>query len=123
VPARVEELHHALEEGIALKVLRSPAEFVGDEKTHFVNGAVLEIMELGEPDASGRRSPVATGKTELMHADLVIMALGNDPNPIIRDSEPSQQYFDAFNIFWPRSQFLSLPILVHILSQRPKLGP
>ncbi|MDR1708328.1 MAG: sulfide/dihydroorotate dehydrogenase-like FAD/NAD-binding protein [Candidatus Accumulibacter sp.] len=89
MPARVEELHHALEEGIALKVLRSPAEFVGDEKTHFVNGAVLEIMELGEPDASGRRSPVATGKTELMHADLVIMALGNDPNPIIRDSEPS----------------------------------
>ena len=89
MPARVEELHHALEEGIALKVLRSPAEFVGDDKTHFVNGAVLEVMELGEPDASGRRSPVATGKTELMKADLVIMALGNDPNPIIKDSEPS----------------------------------
>ena len=89
MPARVEELHHALEEGIALKVLRSPAEFVGDDKTHFVNGAVLEVMELGEPDASGRRSPVATGQTELMKADLVIMALGNDPNPIIKDSEPS----------------------------------
>ena len=44
MPARVEELHHALEEGIALKVLRSPCEFVGDEKTHFVNGAVLEVM-------------------------------------------------------------------------------
>jgi glutamate synthase (NADPH/NADH) small chain len=89
MPARVEELHHALEEGIALKVLRSPAEFVGDDKTHFVNGAILEVMELGEPDASGRRSPVATGKTEAMSADLVIMALGNDPNPIIKDSEPS----------------------------------
>ncbi|MDR3299361.1 MAG: sulfide/dihydroorotate dehydrogenase-like FAD/NAD-binding protein [Candidatus Accumulibacter sp.] len=89
MPARVEELHHALEEGIALKVLRSPAEFVGDDKTHFVTGARLEVMELGEPDASGRRSPIATGKTELMQVDLVIMALGNDPNPIIKDSEPS----------------------------------
>lgn len=89
MPARVEELHHALEEGIALKVLRSPCEFVGDDKTNFVTGAMLEVMALGEPDASGRRSPVATGEKELMKADLVIMALGNDPNPIIKDSEPS----------------------------------
>ncbi|MDR0587952.1 MAG: sulfide/dihydroorotate dehydrogenase-like FAD/NAD-binding protein [Burkholderiales bacterium] len=89
MPARVEELHHALEEGIALAVLRSPAEFVGDDKTCFVTGAKLEIMELGEPDASGRRSPKATGQTEMMKADLVIMALGNDPNPIIKDSEPN----------------------------------
>lgn len=89
MPARVEELHHALEEGIALKVLRSPCEFVGDDKTHFVTGAMLDVMDLGEPDASGRRSPVVTGKKELMKADLVIMALGNDPNPIIKDSEPS----------------------------------
>ena len=88
MPARVEELHHALEEGIALKVLRSPVEFVGNDK-HFVTGAVLEVMDLGEPDASGRRSPVATGRTELMQADLVIMALGNDSNPIIKDSEPN----------------------------------
>jgi glutamate synthase (NADPH/NADH) small chain len=89
MPARVEELHHALEEGIQLKVLRSPCEFVGDDKTNFVTGAMLEVMALGEPDASGRRSPVATGEKELMKADLVIMALGNDPNPIIKDSEPS----------------------------------
>lgn len=89
MPARVEELHHALEEGIQLKVLRSPCEFIGDDKTHFVKGAMLEVIALGEPDASGRRSPVATGEKELMHADLVIMALGNDPNPIIKDSEPS----------------------------------
>ena len=45
-------------------------------------------MELGEPDSSGRRRPVATGQTETMKADLVIMALGNAPNPIIKDSEP-----------------------------------
>ena len=91
MPARVEELHHALEEGIQLKVLRSPCEFIGDDKTHFVTGAVLEVIALGEPDASGRRSPVATGETEMMQADLVIMALGNTANPIIKDSEPSLQ--------------------------------
>ena len=91
MPARVEELHHALEEGIQLKVLRSPCEFIGDDKTHFVTGAVLEVIALGEPDASGRRSPVATGETEMMKADLVIMALGNTANPIIKDSEPSLQ--------------------------------
>ncbi len=88
MPARVEELHHALEEGIALQVLRAPTEFLGDAKTSFVTAAVLEEMELGEPDASGRRRPVATGRTETVHADLVIMALGNSANPIIKDSEP-----------------------------------
>jgi glutamate synthase (NADPH/NADH) small chain len=89
MPVRVEELHHALEEGIELKVLRAPCEFVGDDKTHFVKRAILDIIELGEPDASGRRSPVSTGRTEPMDVDLVIMALGNTPNPIIKDSEPS----------------------------------
>ena len=88
MPARVEELEHALEEGIALKVLRSPREFLGDDATGFVTATTLEVMELGEPDASGRRRPVATGATETMHADLVIMALGNASNPIIKDSEP-----------------------------------
>lgn len=89
MPVRVEELHHALEEGIQLKVLRAPSEFIGDDKTHFVKGAKLDIIELGAPDASGRRSPVASGRTELMHTDLVIMALGNTANPIIKDSEPN----------------------------------
>ncbi|MCB1762419.1 MAG: sulfide/dihydroorotate dehydrogenase-like FAD/NAD-binding protein [Gammaproteobacteria bacterium] len=89
MPVRVEELHHATEEGIELKVLRAPREFNGDEKTHFVTSAVLDVMELGEPDQSGRRRPVVTGKTELMPVDLVIMALGNASNPIIKDSEPN----------------------------------
>jgi len=88
MPARVEELEHALEEGIELAVLRSPVEFIGDEKTHFVTTAKVEIMGLGEPDASGRRRPIATGRTAEMPADLVIMALGNSANPIIKDSEP-----------------------------------
>jgi glutamate synthase (NADPH) small chain len=87
MPARVEELAHALEEGIALSVLRGPTEFIsgGDSK---VCHAKLDIMELGAPDASGRRKPVPTGKTETIPVDLVIMALGNDSNPIIKDSEP-----------------------------------
>ena len=89
MPARVEELHHALEEGIELKVLRSPTEFIGDDKTHFVKMATLDVIELGAPDASGRRSPVSTGKKEPMEVDLVIMALGNTPNPIIKDAEPT----------------------------------
>ena len=88
MPARVEELHHALEEGIQVKVLRAPSEFLGDGKTHHVTHAVLDIMELGEPDKSGRHSPTATGETELIPVDLVIMALGNDSNPIVKDAEP-----------------------------------
>lgn len=88
MPARVEELHHALEEGIELAVLRSPSEFIGDDRTHFVKAAVLDIMELGEPDASGRRRPVPTGEQQTVRTDLVIMALGNTPNPIIKDSQP-----------------------------------
>ena len=87
MPARVEELHHALEEGIELMVLRSPREFVSEKSAH-VCQAVLDVMELGPPDASGRRAPVVTGKTETMPVDLVIMALGNASNPIIKDTEP-----------------------------------
>ncbi|MCL2422900.1 MAG: FAD-dependent oxidoreductase, partial [Micrococcales bacterium] len=88
MPARVEELHHALEENIALLQLHSPTEFHSDERG-FVNAATIETMELGEPDSSGRRRPVATGRTSLMPVDLVIMALGNAANPIIKDSEPN----------------------------------
>ncbi|MFT6984617.1 MAG: glutamate synthase (NADPH/NADH) small chain [Psychromonas sp.] len=87
MPARVEELHHALEEGIMLKELRSPCEFLGD-KNHVVTSSKLEVMALGEPDASGRRRPQATGETELIQVDLVIMALGNNPNPIVKDAQP-----------------------------------
>jgi glutamate synthase (NADPH/NADH) small chain len=88
MPARVEELHHALEEDIELKVLRSPREFIGSDKKQFVTHALLDVMELGEPDASGRRRPVATGETEEIPVDLVIMALGNASNPIVKDAEP-----------------------------------
>lgn len=88
MPARVEELHHALEEGIKVLELRAPSEFLGDGKTNFVTHAVLDVNELGPPDKSGRRRPVATGETERLPVDLVIMALGNNANPIMADAEP-----------------------------------
>ncbi|MDR3070894.1 MAG: sulfide/dihydroorotate dehydrogenase-like FAD/NAD-binding protein [Propionibacteriaceae bacterium] len=88
MPARVEELHHALEEGIALATLRSPSEFKASEGSPWVATAVVDIMELGEADESGRRRPINTGESEEIGADLVIMALGNSANPIIKDSEP-----------------------------------
>ncbi|MDR2347953.1 MAG: sulfide/dihydroorotate dehydrogenase-like FAD/NAD-binding protein [Bifidobacteriaceae bacterium] len=88
MPARVEELEHALEEGIALAELRAPREFTGSPETGFVVSAVVDVMELGEPDTSGRRRPQPTGRLETVPVDLAIMALGNDANPIIKDSEP-----------------------------------
>ena len=88
MPVRAEELYHAIDEDITLKVLRAPREFFGNDKTHFVTRTTLDVMELGEPDASGRRRPVATGDTEEMQVDLVIMALGNASNPIVKDAEP-----------------------------------
>jgi glutamate synthase (NADPH/NADH) small chain len=88
MPARVEELHHALEEGITVKELRAPSEFLGDGKTNWVTHAVLDVNELGPPDPSGRRAPVKTGRTERVPVDLVIMALGNTANPIMTEAEP-----------------------------------
>ena len=88
MPARVEELHHALEEGIRVRELRAPSEFLGDGKTNFVSHAVLDVNELGPADPSGRRSPVRTGQTERVPVDLVIMALGNTANPIMTEAEP-----------------------------------
>jgi len=90
MPARVEELHHALEEGIKLKELRSPIEFIGD-KNHRLTSCKLDLMALGEPDQSGRRRPKATGETEMFSVDLAIMALGNNPNPIVKDAEKDLQ--------------------------------
>ncbi|GAB7220348.1 sulfide/dihydroorotate dehydrogenase-like FAD/NAD-binding protein [Vibrio comitans] len=87
MPARVEELHHALEEGIKLKELRAPCEFHGD-KNHVLSSTTVDVMELGEPDASGRRRPQITGKQEIMKVDFAIMALGNSSNPIVKDANP-----------------------------------
>jgi glutamate synthase (NADPH) small chain len=83
LPARVEEVHHAKEEGIIFDLLTNPIEIMGNEKGE-VKGMKCIKMELGEPDASGRRSPVEIAGSEfLMDVDTVIMSLGTSPNPLI----------------------------------------
>lgn len=82
MPARVEEVHHAKQEGVKFMTLWNPIEYKGDEKGN-VCTAVLERMELGEPDASGRRSPVPTGETMELPVDEVIVSVGVSPNPLI----------------------------------------
>ena len=83
LPARAEEVHHAKEEGVKFQLLTNPVEVVGDDKG-WVTGLKCEQMELGEPDASGRRSPVAVPDSHFtVDADVVIMALGTAPNPLI----------------------------------------
>ena len=83
LPARVEEVHHAKEEGVILDVLTNPIEIIGDEKG-WVTGMKCVRMELGEPDASGRRKPVVVEGSEfVMEVDTVIMSLGTSPNPLI----------------------------------------
>ena len=88
MPARKEEQHHAKEEGIEFKTLCNPVEIVGDE-TGRVCGMKCIRMELGEPDASGRRRPIAVPDSEFMlDVDTVIMSLGTSPNPLIRSTTP-----------------------------------
>lgn len=83
LPARKEEVHHAKEEGVIFDLLTNPTEIVADEKG-WVKGMKVIKMELGEPDASGRRKPVEVpGSEYIMDADTVIMSLGTSPNPLI----------------------------------------
>ena len=83
LPARVEEVHHAKEEGIEFRMLTNPTRILGDEKG-WVTGINCVAMELGEPDASGRRSPIEVAGSDFEIAcDVVIMALGTSPNPLI----------------------------------------
>lgn len=86
LPARVEEVHHAKEEGIEFAMLTNPTEITGDDNG-WVNGIRCVRMELGEPDESGRRSPVKVeGSDFSIDCDVVIMALGTSPNPLIKDT-------------------------------------
>ncbi len=86
MPARLEEVHHAKEEGVRFLTLHNPLEYLADEQGH-VKAVVLQKMTLGEPDASGRRSPVALeGQTETLPADLVVVSIGVSPNPILPQS-------------------------------------
>lgn len=86
MPARLEEVKHAKEEGINFLTLHNPIEYIADEKGA-VKAAVLQVMELGEPDTSGRRSPVPVeGKTVTLDVDQVIVAVGVSPNPLVPKS-------------------------------------
>ena len=86
MPARREEVEHAMEEGIIFDVLTNPTQIIGNEHK-FVAGMECVKMELGEPDASGRRSPVVKQGSEfVMDVDCVIMAIGTSPNPLIRST-------------------------------------
>ncbi len=86
MPARLEEVKHAKEEGVEFMTLHNPIEYLGDE-TGRVNLMRLQKMELGEPDASGRRSPVEiSGAVEEVEVDLVVVSIGVSPNPIIPNS-------------------------------------
>ena len=88
MPARAEEKHHAKEEGIEFKTLCNPVEILADE-TGRVNAIKCIRMELGEPDASGRRRPMEVPGSEfLLEVDTVIMSLGTSPNPLIRSTTP-----------------------------------
>ena len=92
MPARREEIEHAKEEGVSLKLLANPTRILGDDKFN-VKGIECIKMELGEPDASGRRSPVPMEGSEfIIDADVVIIAIGTSPNPIIfKGSEGLEQ--------------------------------
>lgn len=86
MPARIEEIHHAKEEGIEFKLLTNPVRILGDDDGN-VKGIECVSMELGEPDASGRRSPVEVkGSNFIIDVDSVIISVGTSPNPLIRST-------------------------------------
>ena len=87
-PARKEELHHAKEEGIIFKFLNNPSKIIGDENG-YVTGMEVIRQELGEPDASGRRRPMPIeGSNTVLDVDTVVIAIGQSPNPLIRQTTP-----------------------------------
>lgn len=89
LPARLEEIHHAKEEGIIFKFLTAPLEVLGDPETYMVTGMRCQEMQLGEPDASGRRRPIPVEGSEFtLDLDCVIVSIGTSPNPLIRKTTP-----------------------------------
>lgn len=87
LPARLEEVHHAQEEGIIFDLLKNPVEIIGDDG--WVSGIKVIEMELGEPDESGRRRPVEKeGSEYIIDVDMVIMSIGTKPNPLLSETEP-----------------------------------
>ncbi len=97
LPARKEEVHHAKQEGIEFLLLENPLEFIGDNG--WLKGVRLQKMELGEPDASGRRRPVAIkGSEHILEIDMAVVAIGNGSNPIIQKTTPDLEFNKWGNI-------------------------
>ncbi len=84
LPARLDEIHHAIDEGIDFRLLLNPVEFIGED--YLLNRVKCEIMELGEEDSSGRRRPMPTGKFKFYDIDSCVISIGQKPNPILKDS-------------------------------------
>lgn len=98
MPARIEEVHHAKEEGIEFHILQSPKRIIGDENSH-VKAIECLKYELGEPDDSGRRRPVPIEGSEFqIEVDTVIIAIGNGANPLIRQTTPGLEFNKWGNI-------------------------
>ena len=111
MPARVEEVRHAKEEGIEFMTLHNPVEYHANEQGR-VAEAVLQVMTLGEPDESGRRSPVAVeGKTVTLPVDLVIVSVGVSPNPLIPSTVAGLEISKKGTIVVNEQMQSSLPIL------------
>ena len=88
LPARKEEVEHAIEEGIIFRTLTNPVEVLGDEKGNVCGMRCVE-MELGEPDVSGRRRPIVKEGSEFtLEVDTMVMSIGTSPNPLIRSTTP-----------------------------------
>lgn len=111
MPARIEEVHHAKEEGIEFLTLHNPIEYRADEQGR-VCEAVLQVMELGEPDESGRRSPIPVeGKTVTISVDMVIVSVGVSPNPLIPNTVEGLEISKKGTIVVNEQMQSSLPIL------------
>ncbi len=111
MPARIEEVRHAKEEGIEFLTLHNPIEYCADEQGR-VCEAVLQVMELGEPDESGRRSPIPVeGKTVTISVDMVIVSVGVSPNPLIPNTVEGLEISKKGTIVVNEQMQSSLPIL------------
>lgn len=98
MPARLEEVHHAKQEGIEFVFLTNPLEFQGTDDG-WLTGAKLQRMELGEPDASGRRRPIpVVGSEFVLPIDMAVIAIGNGSNPILRNTTPGLNFNKWGNI-------------------------
>ncbi|MDT8336896.1 MAG: NADPH-dependent glutamate synthase [Candidatus Izemoplasmatales bacterium] len=92
LPARLEEVHHAIDEGIIFKLLLNPVEIIGE--AYEIKKIRCQVMVLGEKDASGRQRPVPTDEYQIIDVDNLIIAIGQSPNPIIKKATPNLQVDD-----------------------------